>query len=543
MDRPRLVSLAERWAPLMATLAIVWPLAAYRYAASHDLPFHEEIVAAMRYHADPTRYPPDFFVWRVGMPNQLFYFLAYPLAFVVSPHVACTIVLGASVAGIVFGSAHLARHLGRTRWVAVAVAPVAIGFLFNCGFVGNVLGLGLFLGLLPVLDRFAARPTARGAAVTVLVLLFLDLAHESTMTIGALAVVVLSAGRRLGVRETALRLVPPAVALGAFFAVHAFGNATGGPEIRRLPHILYTATVQKNDELARMVLGQHNPERMGPATLTFVATLVLLGVDAWRTRDRSGLSPAGWGARLVPFRFGLLAAALIWAYYAMPWEVDGALWINQRYLSPGVAVLIVALAPRARRGPSLLTCAVSIFAVGAAVALSLPAFATTTASLSELDALMPLIEKGSAVGNAEMYSPHPRTYVFSVGSAVTRVTAARGGRTASSFLHDSPIPPIVIAPKYRWHDLEVNHQGMAVRPAYDLRELRYFIVWLRSDAVPEAGITAALAPDARFVARSGGWVLYESTHDIVPIASPELQVPPDAETVVDRLLGNSRPLR
>ena len=230
MDRPRLVSLAERWAPLLATLAIVWPLAAYRYAASHDLPFHEEIVAAMRYHADPTRYPPDFFVWRVGMPNQLFYFLAYPLAFVVSPHVACTIVLGASVAGIVFGSAHLARYLGRTRWVAVAVAPIAIGFLFNCGFVGNVLGLGLFLWLLPVLDRFAARPTARGAAVTVLALLFLDFAHESIMTIGALAIVVLSAGRRLGVRETALRVFPPAVALGAFFAVHAFGNATGGPK-------------------------------------------------------------------------------------------------------------------------------------------------------------------------------------------------------------------------------------------------------------------------------------------------------------------------
>jgi hypothetical protein len=543
IDRRRLASIADAWAPLFAVLAVVWPLAAYRYAAAYDLPFHEEIVAALRFKDDAARYPPDFFVRHPMMPNQLFYYLAYPLAFLVSVHAASTIVLGGAVAGIPLGAARLARHLGKTRWVAVTVAPVAIGFPFNCGFVGNVLGLALFLWFLPVLDRFCARPTGRGAVGAAASLLLLDLAHESSMTFGALAVLVFSIGRPLRVREAALRLVPPLVALVAIVAGHAIGKALVGPEILQYPPVLFKPAVQSTEELPRMILGMYPPDRMTVTTYALEATLALLAVDAWRARDRRGVRAHGLGAKIARFRFALLAAALFVFYYVMPWEVNGATWIDARYACPAVAVLAVAAAPRARRGPSLLTRAVSLGALGAMLELVLPGFATTTASLRELDALIPLIAPGSAVGNAEMYTPHPRSYVFSVGGAVTRVVAARGGRTPSSFLHDSPIPPLVIAPQYRWDDLEVAHQGMALRPGYDLRKLRYFIVWLRSDAVPDAGVTAALAPDARFVARSGGWVLYESTHPVDPIDSPEAPVPAGAETVVDRLLGKSRPLR
>jgi len=535
MDRGRLHALLERAVPFVAALAIVWPLAAYRYAACADLPFHEEIVAAMRYHADPSHYPPGYFVWRLGMPNQLFYYLAYSLTFVVSAHVACAVVLGASVAGIPLAAANLANHLGKTRWVAMAVAPIAIGFLFRCGFVGNVLGLALFLWLLPLFDRFAAKPTAAGAASAVLALLLLDLAHESAMTFGMLAVVVLSIGRRLRASEIALRALPLAIAFTAFVVAHVMGMAMGGPVIRRLPHIVFTPTWQKNAELAKSILGTYAEEHMGPPTYAFVATLALLAWDALRTRDRTGTRRAGWGARVAEYRFVALGALLVWVYYLMPWEVDGAMWINQRYLSPGVAILAVAIAPRSKRGPSIVTRAASLAAVGTALALALPSFATTSAALSELDALIPLVAKGSAVGNVEVFTPHPYTYVLSVGAAVTRVTAARGGRTTSSFLLDSPIPPLVVAPKYRWDDLEVNHQGMALRPQYDFRELRYFIAWLRLASVDDAPLTAALAPDARFVARSGSWVLYESTHDVASIASPELPVPAGAETLADRL--------
>jgi hypothetical protein len=290
-----------------------------------------------------------------------------------------------------------------------------------------------------------------------------------------------------------------------------------------------------------MLLGLHSPERMGPATCAFVATFVLFAVDAWRTRARFGARPVGIGAVVAPYRFALLGAILVAAYYVVPWEMDGATWLNQRFLSPGVAVLVVTLAPQRREGPSLVSLVSSLAAVATAVALGLPAFATTSASLHDLEALIPLVAEGSAVGNAELYGPPPRTYAFSVGGAATRVTAARGGRTPSSFLHDSPIPPLVIAPEYRWHDLETKHQGMAIRPAYDLRELRYFLVWLMTDAVPDDAITAALAPDARFVARSGGWVLYESTHPTAAIGSPEAKVPAGAETLVERLAARARP--
>ena len=51
--------------------------------------------------------------------------------------------------------------LGTTRWAAVVVAPMAVGFAFMFGFVGNVLGLALFLAVLPRLDRFVRAPTAK----------------------------------------------------------------------------------------------------------------------------------------------------------------------------------------------------------------------------------------------------------------------------------------------------------------------------------------------------------------------------------------------
>jgi hypothetical protein len=530
MNRARIAALAERWVPLLTAVAIVWPLAAYSHAAAFDLGFHEEIVGALRYHGDPSHYPPGFLVWNLGMPNQLFYFLAYPLTFFVSVHAACTIILAASVAWIPLAAARLAAKLGRTRWVALAVAPVAIGFPFNRGFAPNVLGIALLLAVLPWFDRFAARPTAARAAWVVATLLLLDLAHESAMACGALAIAVLSLGHPLRVRETVLRALPPATALAFVFAVHARARPMHGLVLRGLPQIIDHPRWQKEDDLPRMIVGLHDPAQVRFVMYALVATLLLLAADSWRTRGRARGPRGRW-------RYAILAGVLVEAYFRVPWSVEGATFVNQRFLSPAVAIIAVVLAPGARVGPSIPTCLASIAAVGTALAAVLPGFATTSASLGQLDALMPLIAPGSAVGHIEIIAGQSKDFVFSIGGATAHMTAARGGRTPSSFLNDSPIPPMVIAREYRWDDMELHDAagGLQLRPDYDFRRLRYFVVWALSDDVPDARLAAALGSDARFVARSGGWILYESRHETVSVASRELLAPTGAETIDDRV--------
>jgi hypothetical protein len=232
-----------------------------------------------------------------------------------------------------------------------------------------------------------------------------------------------------------------------------------------------------------------------------------------------------------------VAGVLLEAYFRVPWSVDGATFVNQRFLSPAVAILAVAVAPGVRVGPSIPSCLASIAAVGTALAAVLPGFATTSASLDQLDALVPLIAPGSAVGHIEIIIGQSQDFVFSIGGAITHVTAARGGRTPSSFLNDSPIPPMVIAREYRWDDMEVHDAagGLQLRPEYDFRRLRYFVVWALSDAVPDERLAEALGSDARLVARSGGWILYESRHETVSVASPEPLAPTSAETIADRV--------
>jgi hypothetical protein len=130
-----------------------------------------------------------------------------------------------------------------------------------------------------------------------------------------------------------------------------------------------------------------------------------------------------------------------------------------------------------------------------------------------------------------------RTYAFSVDGAVTRVTAARGGRAPSSFLEVSTIPPLRIAPAHRWDEADTRAagNGMALRPAYDLRRFRYVFAWVALPDVKIERLTRALEPEARFVARSGGWILYESTLPVEPITAPDLAVPPASESIGDRL--------
>jgi hypothetical protein len=528
---------AERAAPWLAAALVLIPFVAFEYVASYDLPCHEEIVAALRNRSDPARYPPGFFVWNLGHPNQLFYLLAYPLAFAVSPHVASTIVLAAAVSLTPLAMARAAAYFGRTRWLALLAAPLALGFPFDLGFVPNVLGLALFLSVLPELDRFAARSSPAGAARIAAVLALLYLAHESAAVFACLGVVAFSLGRPTARRLLAWRALPLALATLGIAAAHVRTSRMMGPNLLALPPFIDLPASQKTDQIPMALLGMHAPDLLTAAFRVIALAFALFAIDGVIRRPRGEPRPPRVWAKLARYRVLALGVALASGYYVSPWGVYGATFLNVRFLAPAAALLVIAVAPRARPGPSPWTCAAAIAAAVATLALTLHATSITSASLHQLDALVPRVAPGSAVAHLNPLGAAPRAYTFSVDGAVTRVTAARGGRAPSSFLEVSTIPPLLIAPAYRWNGAgtRASASGLALLPAYDLRRYRYVIAWLLSADAPADRLTRALAPEARFVARGGGWVLYESTLDVEPLTAPEREAPKGAESVGDRL--------
>jgi len=515
------VRLIERVVPWLVAIVVGLPVLIGRYPPMIDLPCHEEIVAAMRHFGDDVRYPRGLLTWNLGHPNQLFYLLAYALAFVLPVSAACKVVVAASVAAVPLAAGRLADHLGASRWVAVLVAPLALGFFFYFGFVGNLLSLGLLIASMPVLDRFASHPTARGAAIGTLTLLLLYEAHDSAVAIGGVAIVVLSLGYPVLRMATAWRATPLVIAGGVAVVEQAYAMRHLGSNLRALPQVIDLATWQKIDQLPEALLGIHGSTTTLPAFFVVAAVVAMLAVQ--RAMQHRTALPLSTGVRqwVHAYRFEALGLLLIGLYFEVPFGFAGAMWLHARFLTPGVAVLAIALAPRR---PLLMPVAArggSALAVVAVLALVKPEMTATGAVYSDLDGILQRIAPGSAIAPLDVSGGPRRWLVFTVAGAAARASAERGGRMAASFTEASPIPPVVIAPRHRWEDslARMAVDSSSLEPAFDLRRFRYVISW----AVPgqEKDITLALLPEARLIARSGGWLLFESTHAVESVLSSE----------------------
>jgi hypothetical protein len=531
-----------RFAPWVAAVIVAFPVLAYRYPPMFDLPCHEEIVAAMRYANDPTRYPAGLMQWNVGHANQLFYFLAWGLSYVVPVDLACKLVVAASVAGAPLAAVRLADYLGTTRAAAVVVAPLAVGFVFTFGFVGNVLGFAVFLAVLPALDRFARDPTATRTVGAVAVLAVLYASHEIALVLGAVAIVVLSLAwlaslaEALDTRRTLLRLTPLVLAALGLLVEHPATLRDRGPTLQHLPAIIDVAAWQKLEQLPEALLGRHGDVTTRPSFFVVLAVVVFLVVERYRAPDRDQAPLRDWRATLDRERFVLLGAVCLLLYFVFPFSITGAMWLHARFLAPGVAILAVALAPK--RG-TWGTSVVPFVAVAAQLALLRPELEATSAVYRDLDPLLARIEPGSAVATVDPVGGPLRNLVFSVGGAAARAGATRGGRMAASFTQKTPIAPVVIAREHRWDDalLRMAHDGLGLRPASDLHRFRYVLAW--TYPAQRDAIVRALAPEARLVATSGGWLLFESTLPLSSLLSDE-PVTTTGESVGDRLLAGKR---
>src|SRR5262249_46995394 len=129
---------AERHSPLAAGLVLALPVLLASYPPMSDLPLHEAIVGVMRHYGDRSYFPDGLYQLNLGHPNQLWYFAAWALSWVVSTATACKLVVAATLVALPLGAARFADHVGVTRWTALLVAPLGLGWLFFWGLIANL---------------------------------------------------------------------------------------------------------------------------------------------------------------------------------------------------------------------------------------------------------------------------------------------------------------------------------------------------------------------------------------------------------------------
>jgi hypothetical protein len=502
----------DRLVPWLGGLALAVPVVAARYPPMTDLPLHEGMVALLRHYGDAAWAPPGLYVTNLGHANQLFYLVAYPLAFVFPTDFACKLVVAAIVVLTLGSAGRLATHLGRTPWAALTLAPVVLGWTFFWGFVANMLGLALFLLALPLVDRPQAR-SARGAAMACALAVLLFLAHETSALALAGAIVVLAATRRPD-RGTLARLAPVAV-VAALSALEIVRERSIETPLARLfeQHVLWHSMATKLSSLPRLLTGAH-----GLSTdLALLAPAVMLGVLGVVLRARR--HEAEPHAR----RYAFVAAGLFLGYLAAPYSVNFGAFLYVRFLAPAFAVAVLAAAPSR---PHVLARVAMAAVPLATLYVVWPQFAAASADHGQLDALYARMEPASAVDVLHV-GKRDKTLLFEPAGAGNRVLAERGGRLAFSFA-EYPIAPVVVAQRSQWNDtlLRLYADPTSLRPAVDFDRFRYALV---QDRDPELAtlVERAMAPDARVAGVSGEWTLFESTHPVMALTAPDSALPPE----------------
>jgi hypothetical protein len=534
MTRGGATNKIEAHAPFIAGLMLALPVLLFRYPPMKDLASHEAIVALLRYGRDVTRYPAGLYTLNLGHPNQGFYALAWALALFLSTDTACKIIVGGTIIAIPVCAARLATHLGASRWAALVVAPVALGWAFFWGLAANLMGLAALLALLPCLDRLCELPTWRRALIATSGAFVLYALHESSMLVYAAASLLFAFQHSLSARAAFLR-VTPALASGALLAMHLNLQRTVHTPIERLVPLQFAPLLRKFWTIPHVLFGAHDALELSALFGLSAVTLVSFAVA--RVRDK-GASPVpstdaiSWIQR---HRYKLLAVGCFVAYLVLPVTALHATLIYHRFLAPAYALLAISLSPRVPVGRQFRYVPLMAFAIPiATLAVVIPVFVQSSESVRDLDQIATNIEPGSAI--LEMNLGPRTTSVYSPYTAFPRVMAVRGGRMLDSFA-DVPTSPVVMEPLYQWPEpfFRILPDPLALVPAHDLTRFRYVLVRLAEKPLARA-LVRALLPEARLVAGEGDWLLFESTLPVVAPASSGVPLPvPTPPTLRARL--------
>jgi hypothetical protein len=530
-----------RLAAWVAGALLAAPVVAFRYPPMGDLPMHEALVALLRRFGDTSFAPAGLYTLNVGPPNQLFHLVAAALALAVPTDLACKLVVAAAVAVTPVAGARLAAHLGTSTWSGLLVAPLALGFAFRWGLVGNVVALPILLASLPALDAYARDPGARRGAVACLLAVLLYMAHESAVVVYAVATGIFALRRPLAPARLAARLVPLGVC-GLLVALNAWLAGRLGTPVRVGT---FGPLWQRVPDVPGVLFGSGAPGAMLALFALYVLGVATFVAARLRASPSTELpSSGGWVERN---RFALLAGVCALLYLVAPLTFGGEgaalppTLIYQRFLPTACALFAVTFAPRAGTDPAvgLVPRAAAGAAVGGLLVTVLPGFADAARGFESLDRLIAQVAPASAVAQLDL-TPRPPSRVAPVPGAAGRVLAERGGRLLFSFT-SVPASVVVATPETQWNEpvLRMVSDPMAFRPAHDFGRFRYALVRLAaSDPRAGAAVVLAMEPEGKLVDAAGEWLLFESNLPVVPLASPDVPLPaPPPASLRERLTG------
>jgi hypothetical protein len=534
----------DRFAPLVAGALLAVPSLAAHYLPMSDLALHEGAVGLLRHFGDDTYAPHDLYRLNLGHPNQLFYIAAWILSYAVGTMWAVKIVIALAQFMIFWTGARLADHLGRSRWGALLLAPLALGFTYFWGMTANLLGFAALLGVLPAIDRAADNPRPRGIVTVCGLLLLTFFAHESIFMAVTAFVALLALAHPLELRKTSMRFAPVvlATALAIGHQIYSTRFFTGAAII--LPPS-FPSPWQKLLSVPTVLFGSH--DLIVRLTLTGLSVLALALLVYARVRPKKpaagdvlvavgGERPrlARVQAFLLRYRYELTGFGFLTLYFVMPFNWRGATILYERFLGPAWALFVICAAPRSDT-PRLAKLVGSVVPIGILL-VSWPQFADADATFRNLDVIIAAIPKNSSVALAVLDRPIYRTRVYSASVGPARTVAERGGRFGLS-LAMSPIAPVQVRPQYRWDEFDrrtVASGSRSLQPAHDLNRFGWVIAQSRDVAVRDS-LIEAFKPDADVVMIQGEWLLFRSTHPQIPLTSPDARPDPRAETILDRM--------
>ncbi len=525
---PALPSRAERWAPLITGLALALPTLLAHNLPMSDLPMHESVVGILRHWGDTEYFPDGLYRLNFGHPNQLFHLASALLSFAVGTTWGCKLVIAITQVLILVTGARLADYMGRSRWAALLLAPLALGFTFYWGLVANLLGFATFFAALPLIDRAAKEPNSRSLAKVLGMFVLLFLAHESVFVTAIGFAGLLAIAYPLERRLTPLRLVPVVFGV-AVVGGHLVYQARFFPPNKVEHATFYAPLWDKLRQLPADLFGSHDVEARGMLFGLAATAVVALLVARVRSREPLPARTGGIVSRiqslLFHYRFEATAAVFVVAYAAAPLVWNTATLIHARFLGPAWALIALTAGPKGDSPRITKLCAV-VVPLGILL-LAWPQFVDSHTSYTNLDRIIARIPKGSSVAMAAIDKPQARTRVYSASVGAARTVADRGGRFSLS-LTPSPISPVQILPEYRWNELDrrlLLSSSTSIMPSFDLDRFGWVIAQSR-DPATRSLIVIAFKPDAELVAIEGEWILLRSTHPQAPLKSPDTPPPP-----------------
>jgi hypothetical protein len=545
MDGSGRPTLLDRYAPYFAAVALAIPTLLTYYPPMTDLPMHEGVVGVMRHFGDPRYFPKDIYELNIGHPNQLFHIASFLLSFLFDTRWAVKIVIALSQVAIFDAGVRLADHLGRSRWGAILLAPLALGFTYYWGLVANLIGFSAFLYALPVLDNMVARTSWRSitGASTMMILLFF--AHESSFMIATGVVVLFTIALPFDRRSTPMRLVPAAFAIVLGLGHLRWQNSRFSASYNiNIPPTWFTLW-EKTILAANVLFGAH--EWMGQALLMALgltgAGVLLVARYRGDVVDPStarGVSRAR--ELLYRFRFEVLVVVYLGLYFGMPFNWNGVTMLHERFLGPAWAVLVICVAPRGET-PKLAKLAGAVMPLGILLT-GWPQFADATRAFKLLDQLLEHIPMGKSTAVCVLeHNVKPFSRIYSAAPGPARVLTTRGGRSSIA-LTASPISPIRLRRPYRWDEYELRtfiYGSKSLMPTHDLQRWEYVVSQSR-DPSTRAKMIRAFAPDADLVFAQGEWLLFHSKKPSLGIDAADGWPPAEAQhdTVMHRLIALDR---